>query len=207
MSSHTETVRYAVAHLRKARFVRICQYTVRATGERTSISRGQVDLRTGAADLELPLPAPEGSASHEVAMVLLRPPHGYLRRSDGTWLRLGERDSPVTSESVTGTLLFFESEALSAARRADLDAVLAFDVRVDVQRAIDMAPTEVKPSLRRAARTVPAKDGELRGTVWISDERYIQRIELPGRAGGIAGAEFYAVGRLLALVPVPEDLT
>lgn len=178
--SCAETVRRAVARLREARFARILQYTADATGERTSVSHGQVDLRAGIADLELPSPEREGS----VAMVVLRPPHSYLRKADGSWISFGNTSLAVSSESVTGILRLLESDALVATERGDSENGRAFDVRVDVEDA-------------------PV----LQGTVWIGADQHVAKLERPARDGRIAGVEFEAIGQPLSLLAVPESVT
>lgn len=173
--SAADLVRGAAARLRSARFARICQYTVGATGERTSVSRGQVDFATGIADLELPARGREEAS----AMVVLRPPRGYLRGADGSWMPL-----PVSSEGVSESLKSLESEALVATERAKIGNARAFDVRVEVEDA-----------------QLP-----LRGTVWLSNDCLI-KFEQPAKSERIAGVEFTAIGQPLALVSVPEDMT
>ena len=172
--SAAELVRVAATRLRSARFARICQYTVGAGGEHTSLSRGQVDFATGIADLELLALRSEVGP----ALVVLRPPRGYLRRPDGSWMPL-----PVLSEDVSESLRWLESEALVAIEREETGKARAFDVRVEVE---DAQPR--------------------RGTVWLSDE-YVIKLEQRGTSAQIAGVEFTATGEPLALLSVPEDVT
>jgi hypothetical protein len=172
--SAAELVRGAAARLRSARFARICRYTVGAGGERTFSSRGQVDFATGTADLEL-LALRDASGP---AMVVLRPPRGYARRPDGSWMAL-----PVVSDDVRESLRWLESEALVAIEREETGMARAFDVRVE------------------------AKDAQpRRGTVWLSNE-YLIRFEQPGKSARLAGVEFTAIGEPLTLLSVPEDVT
>jgi hypothetical protein len=172
--SAAELVRGAAARLRNARFARIFQYTSGAGGERTSLSRGQVDFATGIADLELPALRGEGGP----AMAVIRPPRGYFRRADGSWMPL-----PVLSEDVSESLRWLESEALVATEREETGKARAFDVRVEVEDA-----------------------QRLRGTVWLGNE-YLIKLEQPGKSARIAGVEFTAIGEPLALLSVPEDVT
>ena len=125
--SAAEVVRQAATKLRDARFARICQYTAEATGERRSVSRGQIDFVTGSADMEMPTPGAEGSA----AIVVLRPPRSYIRTPDGSWMLLVS----VSRESMDGTLECLESEALVATERGEAGDGRAFDFRVEVEDA------------------------------------------------------------------------
>ena len=135
---------------------------------------GQVDFATGIADLELPALRGKGGP----AMVVLRPPRGYLRRAGGSWIPL-----PVLSEDVSESLRWLESEALVATEREETGTARAFDVRVEVEDA-----------------------QRLRGTVWLGNE-YLIKLEQPGKSARIAGVEFTAIGEPLAFLSVPEDVT
>jgi hypothetical protein len=169
-------VRRAVAKLRDARFARIVQYTAATTGERTSVSRGQVDFATGMADVELPLPGEEGSPA-EAAMVVLRPPDSYMRRPDGTWMRLGEAERGASSDSASGTLRLLESETLVATERDNDQDGRVFEVETDQG---------------------------LRCTVWIGLDGHVRRIERLARGAGIAGLELHTIGQPLTFLPVPK---
>ena len=137
------------------------------------MSWGQVDFAIGIADLEMPALRGEGGP----AVVVLRPPRGYLRRADGSWMPL-----PMLSEGVTESSGGWSPRRV-ATEREETGKARAFDVRVEVEDA-----------QRR------------RGTVWLGSE-YLIRLQQPGKSARIAGVEFTAIGEPLALLSVPEDVT